>query len=417
MTDQSLNDATQPPRPEGGWSSRIRTIRGALVVPATVPDMIQPAGIFDADGAYVHEGVLWRGRALMVEPPRPRADSHLPGHWIWGGILLNHFGHFLTESTGRLWGCRDKADGILFISKRGEADDTGEIALQSFHRLFFDLLGIDMPIQVLTRPTTVERLDVPGQGFGIGPISTGTDAFRAFVRDRFGRDVPAAGSDLLYVSRSELGATRGGVLEETRIESFLSAYGYDIFHPQKHSMSDQIARYKAAKKIVALDGSALHLVAMLCKPDQEVAVIRRRNSDASDTIVRHLASFMGRPPAVIDVIRQDWVRSDRRRADRFSIGELDFAALAQRLGDLGFVPRGAAMPSLTDEEARSAIAAVEAKLRRGKLRFDPLPPGQKRKPAAEDAPAGRTKGKRPADAAMTPRRAARLARRAAEAKG
>jgi hypothetical protein len=416
VTDPSLNDATLPPRPEGGWSSRMRTVRGALVVPAGVPDMIQPAGVFDADGAYVREGVLWRGRALMVEPPRPQPEDHLPGHWIWGGVLLNHFGHFLTESTGRLWGYSGKADGILFISKRGEADEAGEIALQSFHRLFFDLLGIDIQIQVLTRPTTVERLDVPGQGFGIGPISAGTAEFRAFVRDRFGRDVPAAGSDLLYVSRSELGATRGGVLEETRIESFLSAYGYDIFHPQKHSLTDQIARYKAARRIVALDGSALHLVAMLCKPDQEVAVIRRRNSDASDTIVRHLASFMGRAPAVIDVIKQDWVRSDRRRADRFSVGELDFAALAQRLGELGFVPRGAVMPALTDDEARTAIAAVEAKLQRGKLRFEPLPPGTKRKPAAEEAPR-----KRPADpkptARMTPRRAARLAARAAAAKG
>lgn len=374
VTDIPRDAATTAPDPAGGWSASCREVRNALIVPATTPSMIQPAGLFDATGAFVHEGVLWRGRPLMTEPDRPEAQDHIAGQWIWGGVLLNHFGHFLTESTGRLWAFRDGVDGILFISKRGEPDEAGEVGLQAYHRHFFALLGIDRPIRVVTRPTSVDCLHVPGQGFGIGPISTGTDAFRSFVKDRFGKDVPASGPDKLYISRSELGAARGGVLEETRIEGFLAAHGYEVFHPQKHSLADQIARYKAARRIIALDGSALHLVAMLGLPEQRVAVIRRRNSGAADSILNHLASFMGRSPDVIDVIRRDWIRSDRRRADRFSVGELDFPALSARLGQLGYVPEGAAMAPLDEDEARAAIAGVEAKLRGGNLRFSPAPP-------------------------------------------
>jgi hypothetical protein len=387
-----------------------------LIVPSSTPLMVQPCGVFDGAGDFVDEAVLWRSRPLMVAPDRPQAQEHIPGHWIWGGVLLNHFGHFLTESTGRLWGVRPDRDGILFISKRGEPDEAGDVGLQAYHRLFFELLGIDLPIRVVTRPTTVDVLDVPGQGFGIGKIATGTSEFRAFVAERFGKSVAPEGGERLYVSRSGLGAAKGGVLEETRIEAFLADHGYEVFHPQKHSLSVQIARYKAARRIVALDGSALHLVAMLGKADQQVAVIRRRNSGAADSILDHLAGFMGHPPDVIDVIKRDWVRSDRRRADRFSIGELDFEALAARLGALGYVSTGATMPALSEDQARTAIAFVESRLRGGKLRFAPL---------GEQVPQTRARAGKPAvpdratpdRSTIKARRAVRRARRAAAKAG
>jgi hypothetical protein len=409
LTNSSQDNPKEEPDPAGGWSARIRQVKNALIVPSSTPLMVQPCGVFDGQGVYVDEAVLWRSRPLMVAPDRPEAQEHIPGHWIWGGVLLNHFGHFLTESTGRLWGVRPDCDGILFISKRGEPDEAGEVGLQAYHRLFFELLGIDLPIRVVTRPATVDVLDVPGQGFGIGKIATGTDEFRAFVAERFGKSVPAEGGELLYVSRSGLGAAKGGVLEETRIEAFLTDHGYEVFHPQKHSLAVQIARYKAARRIVALDGSALHLVAMLGKADQQVAVIRRRNSGAAESILDHLAGFMGHPPDVIDVIKRDWVRSDRRRADRFSIGELDFEALAARLVELGYVPGGATMAALTEDQARSAIAFVESRLRGGRLRFaplgEPVPQTQSR--------VGKRAGPDRDRSAIKARRAVRRARRAA----
>lgn len=411
MNQTSHDDPATAPHPGGGWSSRVLRVESALIVPATVPDMIQPAGVFDAAGAYLHEAVLWRQRPLMVEPPRPQAQARLAGRWIWGGVLLNHFGHFLTESTGRLWAvdAAAGADGIVFISKRGEADESGEIAVQPYHKLFFALMQIGLPLRIVTAPTEVEVLEVPGQGFGLGAIAAGTSEFRAFAASRFARDVPdsgpVAGPEKVYISRSELGPAKGGVLEEARIESFLAAQGYHIFHPQKHTLDEQVALYKGARRIVALDGSALHLVAMLCRPDQQVAVIRRRDSGASNSIVAHLSAFMGSAPQVFDVIVQDWVRSDRKRADRFSIGELDFAALAEKLVAAGFAAPGATMPRLSADEAKAAIRAVEEKLGGGKLRFEAR---------------GRGDGKRPrpvqvgvADPAPNPRREQRRALRAA----
>ena len=415
------DDPARAPQPQGGWSTKIVTVPGALVVPATVPDMVQAMGIYDAAGQYVREGVLWRGRRLMVEPevrPEPLAD--LPGRWIWGGILLNHFGHFLVESTPRLWALdavEGPVDGLIFTVKRETIEDQGELKLQPFQRLFFDLLGIDVPIRILSQPTRVERLEVPGQGFGLGPIAAGTEAFRAFFATRFAREIAPQGAEKLYVSRSALGATRGGVLGEDRIEAVLADAGYEIFHPQKHSLESQIAHYKAARQVVALDGSALHMVAMVGRRDQQVAMIRRRVSDVSDSIVTHLTAFTGQAPLVIDVIEQDWVRSDRKRADRHSVGQLDLPALGRALVAGGFLPEGAEIPAMTEADIQAGVHVFEDALS-GKLSFEPLARGARRdlpeagpvvrrrkdKPGAKPDKEGKLKGEE--------RRAARMARRA-----
>lgn len=376
MCPAELSDPTLAPSPEGGWSCGILPVKDAVIATTPSQEMIQPMGVFDASGRYVHEAVLWRGRPLMVEPEPVLPVDHLPGRWIWGGVLLNHFGHFLTESVGRLWALdavKGKVDGLILVPKREDQDDGAVAEMQAYHRLFFDLCNVDIPIRIISRPTKVDLLEVPGQGFGIGPMAAGTEAFRSFMHNRFARNIAPVGGPKLYVSRSGLSAQRGGILWETRMEELLAGEGYEIYHPQRHSLTEQIARYKGAQQIIALDGSALHLVAMTGMRGQQVAVIKRRDSHASDSIITHLSSFLGVAPDVIDVIRQDWVRSDRKRADRFSIGELDFAALGRTLERAGYVADGAGWPALTPEEAQTAIREVEATLRRRKLTFAAVP--------------------------------------------
>ena len=414
------DDPARAPQPQGGWSTKIVTVPGALVVPATEPDMVQAMGIFDAEGQYVREAVLWRGRRLMVEPEiRPEPVADLPGRWIWGGILLNHFGHFLVESTPRLWALdalEGPVDGLIFTVKRETIEEAGELKLQPFQRLFFDLLGIDVPIRILAQPTRVAQLEVPGQGFGLGAIAAGTEAFRHFFKTRFARNIAPQGAEKLYVSRSALGPSRGGVLGEDRIEAALAAAGYDIFHPQKHSLESQIAHYKAARQVVALDGSALHMVAMVGRRDQQVAMIRRRVSDVSDSIVTHLTAFTGTAPQVIDVIEQDWVRSDRKRADRHSVGQLDLPALGRALVAGGFLPDGTEIPAMSESDIQAGVHVFEDALS-GKLTFEPLARGAERvlpetgsgarrrkdKPGAKPGKENKLKGEE--------RRAARMARR------
>lgn len=371
-----LMDATKAPSPEGGWSASLRSVPDAVVNHVQQGYLVHGSGVYDANGAYVHEAVLWRGRALMVPPAVPEAPLYQPGRWLWGGKLLDHFGHFLIETPGRLWALdqlQGQLDGIVFIPEGALTGTDTARAMKGFQRLFFELLGITLPIKILSKPTRFERLEVPGQGFGIGPMISGTAAFRHFMQSHFAKSVQPAGGERLYISRSQLDVDYGGILGEARLERCLQDCGYEIYHPQNHSLTDQIARYKAAKRVVGLDGSALHLFAMVGTPEQRVALIKRRSGPAPDGIVKHLRAFTEQRPLVLDAITHNWVRSDRKHADNFSYGELDFAALGKALGRHGFVPPGSNWRALSAARAATAMQAIEAQMIDKKHSFDPVP--------------------------------------------
>lgn len=363
MSDEITDpmDPTGKPLPEGGWSETLLDLPGGVVVPPVESAFVQPAGVLHADGRYCPEGALWRKwRPLTTEPEAPAGPvAELGGKWIWGGVLWQHFGHFLAESTGRLWAIPRvaDADGILFVPKRPVVGDQ----VAGFQRGFIDQMAPGMPIHVATTPTRVERLVVPGQGFGLGPIIRGTDAYRAAVQARFGADIAAEGPERLYVSRSALGVGKGGLIGETRLEEYLAAEGYAIFHPQKHPMEVQVARYKAAKQVIGAEGSALHMFAMVARPHQQVAVVLRRKSSASNFIEQHIESFGGRAPLAVQALRRIWM-PEGETAKRMGLGELDFPQVERELAAAGFVSGRAGWRDMTDAEVVAQIGKRAGKM-------------------------------------------------------
>lgn len=369
-------DPTSAPDPAGGWSCAIRSVPDATVAHVPRGYLLHPSGVFDADRAYVHQAVHWRGRPLMTPPPWPQRRDHLPGRWLWGGVLMDHFGHFLTESTGRLWALDHldgPLDGIVFLPEKGFGKSPPPQA-KTYQRLFLDLLGIDLPIRLLSAATRIDQLEVPGPGFGIGPLMPGTTAFRTFIHTRLAPAIAPSGGENLYISRSALDLSLGGILGERVLERHLASAGYDIYHPQNHSLPEQIARYRAARRVISLDGSALHLLAMVAPPDQSIAIIKRRKGSAPDGIIRHIAGFTGRQPTVIDVLNRSWIRSDRTRADNFSYGELNFHALGTALAHAGFLPPDTDWPNMPQRRLRGAVEWLERRLRKQGLTFTPVPP-------------------------------------------
>ncbi len=351
-----LGPDTQP-LPNGGWSEEMRVLPEAMVVPPVTGGFIQPAGILDEAGRYRPEGALWRKyRALTTEPDPPAAPpERLVGRWLWGGVLWAHFGHFLVESSARLWALDHldtPVDGILFMPKRPRVGT----AIRGFQRDFIGLMAPGLPIRVVATPTRIETLVVPGQGFGLGLITAGTERFRTAIHDNFARGVAADGPEKLYISRSALGASKGGLLGEEKLEELLTAEGYTVFHPEKHDIATQVARYKAARRVVAADGSALHLFAMVGRPHQSVAMILRRRSSANNLLATHVARFTGVEPLVISALRTEWVRKGSGKSNRLSFGELDHARIGLALADGGFVARGADWPVLSDAERQVAFA-------------------------------------------------------------
>ena len=197
-------------------------------------------------------------------------------------------------------------------------------------------MGSDVPVVCLDAPTRVERLIVPGQGFGLGAIIDGTQQFRDAIARTFAKDIKAKGPKKIYISRSSLPARRGNLIGEAELEAELTKQGYTIFHPQQHDLSTQIATYKAAQQIIAAEGSALHLLAMVAEAKQEVAIIVRRPSGATRQLERHLKSFAGITPLTLNRLTRSWKPTGPARS-RLWMGELDMPALQKDLADAGFI--------------------------------------------------------------------------------
>ncbi|APE43858.1 hypothetical protein BOO69_10860 [Sulfitobacter alexandrii] len=336
----TFDPALRPPVPDMGWSCARQTLENAVVVPPAETGFVQPAGILDRSGSYVGSGALWRnGRALTVAPALPEGELPLrEGTWLWGGVLWAHFGHFLVESTARLWALdalESEIDGILYVPKRPKTGDE----VKPFQTDFLKMMGCDLPLVSVATPERVERLIVPGQGFGLGTMITGTPAFRAAMAGRFGRDVAPDGPEKLYVSRSGLPSGRGNLIGEAELEAHLVEQGYTIYHPEKHDLRSQVATYKAARKIIAAEGSALHLLAMVADPAAQVAIVVRRPSGATRNLEQHLKSFAGITPLTVTQLTRSWKPRGAAKP-RLWMGELDMPALQASLAEGGFVSAG-----------------------------------------------------------------------------
>lgn len=346
---------TTPPSPEGGWSESISVLRNVTVVPPVESNLVQAAGLLREDGSYCAEGALWRRhRPITTEPPKPSEIAEkISGRWLWGGVLWAHFGHFLVESTARLWALSEldaPVDGVLFIPKRPAVRDQ----VRGFQAEFVDLMQRDLPIRVAADPSLVEELVIPGQGFGLGRIIEATPKYRNAIHARFARDIKPEGPEKIYISRSKLGLGKGGLLGEEQMEAFLAAEGYEIFHPQEHTLSEQLARYKAARKVIAADGSALHLYAMVGRPDQKVAMVLRRKSTAHTLLTDNVRYFCKCDPLVIGALRTEWVPKNNQRSSRLSFGELDHSVIGRALHEAGFISGGKNWPVL-DDAARNQV--------------------------------------------------------------
>ena len=358
LNDQ--RDVIAMPGTEAPFTGEILTLSRPFLVPERKHDRDLAQGVLHADGSWCELSRCWIRARRPGPEPELSADEPvetLAGTHLYGGHFRGHFGHFLVDSTSRLWATRHlgkQPDSLIYLPYRGEV----EACRRAIRKMtpFFRLLGVEMPVRTFAATQRVERLIVPELGFGWAERYAGSPAYRQYMREQLGAAAPAEGGEKLYVSRAKLPAVRGGVLGETFIEDNLARAGFEIFHPELHPLEVQIARYKAARMIVALDGSALHLAACVMPRGGRVAMIQRRTAANVADYDLQFRSFVGITPDVIRVILTDWVAEDVMRSDFRSIGELDFAALFDGLKQLNYLPADF-RPDLPDEAGLAALLA------------------------------------------------------------
>lgn len=351
-----------------------------LVVPwgtNAVRGALRAAGLFDQNGNHIESAGCerWGDDDLTVKPEYELTEEveTVPGRWLFGGMLYGHFGHFLCESTGRFWALdhiSDHVDGIFWLPKV----TVGHPAKMVRPYLpFLAALGRpDIQLSAPQKPLRFANVIIPKQGFGIGRMASGRPEYRSYIRRNLGQNIPADGPDRLYVSRAGLPTKRGSVLLEEAIEAHFAAEGYEIFRPETHGLETQIARYKAAKWIVGLDGSALHLAAMVVRPDAKVAIINRGPSQNIDDYARQFLHFSGITVVQIEAILAYWFHEGRRVVRRETHALLDLEKLSNILFSKGYI-KSHSWPQPDPDDLAAAIKEREERFGNPLQRYEMVP--------------------------------------------
>jgi glycosyl transferase family 61 len=366
---------TTPPDLKLGTPPVIREVKNGIIVPIPSDvDQMQPlnSGVLTPENDLIAESVTWRdGREFSLPPRIPAANEveKLPGKMMFGGLMFGHFGHFLVETTSRLWAyekLKDQIDGIVFIPKVQRQIDH----VLNVYTPFLRLLGIDCPVYNLPDPAAFDTVYVPQQGFGMFGMIEGLPEYRNFMRSRMGRKIADDGAKKLYVSRSELPQQRGGLIGETVIEGFLEAEGYRIFHPQKHNHQEQLEAYKSADYIISPDGSPLHMAALVVKPTTKIAVMARRPNVAEQFELQFKA-FCNIDTVTIDALKCHWIPVNHARPSRLSYGELDFSETYRSLKAGGLITGDTPWPDMTENQRTDVMDVLEERQKIGFKLYEP----------------------------------------------
>ena len=296
-------------------------------------------GVFDVHGSFIQHANIRRdgGFELSGVPRFGRPEALITGTHLYGGQLNHHFGHFLCETLSRLWPLARNAEGaesVVLMPRRPQ----GSTELQGFQKLIFGYLDLPIPVQIITAPTRIERLVIPEQGFGTADLAAGIPEFRAYIREKFAQHVPADGPEKLYISREGLRLTKGGLFGEETLSTNLVPQGYTEFRPEAHDLETQIARYKAAKHVIAVEGSALHLLGFVGSAEQNIGIIARRsNLIAANALGVQIRAFTGAKTTVIDAIEREWDESVGAHLSSKSMAELDYSHVRSELCRVGLV--------------------------------------------------------------------------------
>lgn len=256
-----------------------KTYQNATITPCIQPfygkhDFIH--GVYDTNMELIEES------NLCYSSIKPEKVSHLINKdVIYGGIFFNHFGHFILESLGTLWyikKCKYK-DVVWTLSNSN--------IIQSWQYEIFDFLKIKNHFLFNIVPTKYKSVDIAFPST-ILPLEYYSQDFIDSVS--FFQPLSKKRGRKIYLSRTQLPATAGGIANELDLEKLLIRYGFEIFHPQNHSLRIQLETMSSAEVVFGIESSAFHSIVFLKECKTKFIALSRKMHNAYYKIA-HYASL------------------------------------------------------------------------------------------------------------------------------
>jgi len=236
-----------------------------VYIPATAGNR---GGLFNNDGSPIPTAINHRGKAahLSANLDKTIDIGALPTiendrEFFFIGEINPHYGHFLLESTTRLWPLLHWRHGfsgnLLYLGP------PAIVAKKTFIRQVFASHSLDdKDFTAYPAPCKLKNVFIPAPAFEIR-----LRAHRLFSETlRHSGGCLAGDLDTLnnsnltplYLSKSKLNSGVSCITNETAIETALSRVGVDILHPETLGLTDQIRELASRKYLLGSVGSALH---------------------------------------------------------------------------------------------------------------------------------------------------------------
>ena len=180
---------------------------------------------------------------------------------IWGGFIMDHYGHFITDTFARLWyAVKYSSDQhkIAFLIYNHKVNDQEKVfdSLYPYHIDLLNLLGItEDRILLINTPTQFKQIIAPKQSVYWG--DTYDEELSMLAYDKVRESVTPKKDKKIYLSRSKFDAN---MFNEGYFEKFFEDRGFKVIYPEQMPIKDQIAYLAGADEIAATVGTLTHQI-------------------------------------------------------------------------------------------------------------------------------------------------------------
>ena len=172
---------------------------------------------------------------------------------IWGGAMICHFGHFITECMSRMWYVVEHPEDtrkVVFVKV-----NTWKVAPWMYQ--FLELLGLpEERVVILNKPTQYKSIVIPEQSSRIK--FNYNDKLLVPFRKMADAVTPRGDVKKLFLTRSKELTSQMYLANADYFEDFYRQRGFEIVAPETLTAKEQIALITGAEEIVCHMGTLAH---------------------------------------------------------------------------------------------------------------------------------------------------------------
>jgi hypothetical protein len=232
-------------------------------------------GIMRPNWEYVTGSNMWGQTERLYYRPSD-FTGYMPfinSRVVWGGEIIKHYGHFLIQSTARIYYYlqhKDEFDGIVFCWCFKE-----RIPQYVFEFLKLAGIGLDK-VAFVNRIIKFREIAVPSMSSFY--MHDWTPEYLIPFKIA-GDNVKPAEYEKIYFTRTKMRRLKSKCFGEDKLEELFRKNGFKVIAPETLPLSKQIALVKGAKVIAGINGTALHNIFFCAGQTERKTIIQLNRTE------------------------------------------------------------------------------------------------------------------------------------------